>query len=82
MEKGKTPLFTIEKSWKKEWQGMPEFIQEDINPIRSITIHFLTSENVESFAKLIDQKITKDTKYLYFPKEKRISRNKIYVDEK
>ena len=27
-------------SWRDEWQGMPEFIQEDLSPKRTISIHF------------------------------------------
>lgn len=29
--------FTV---WKQEWQGMPEFIQEDLSPWRTIEVNF------------------------------------------
>ena len=34
-------------SWKKEWQGMPEFIQEDKEPIQKITRNFMNREYVK-----------------------------------
>lgn len=53
------------KKWKKEWQGMPEFVQQDKRSIKKITIHFESLEEIEDFAKLIDRKITKKTKYIW-----------------
>jgi hypothetical protein len=30
--------------WKKEWKGMPEFIQEDLEPTFQIDVHFLLKD--------------------------------------
>jgi hypothetical protein len=49
------------------WQGMPEFNQENKKPIQSIWIHFQTREDVDAFAKLINQSINPKTHYLWFP---------------
>lgn len=74
--------FDIGENWKKEWQGMPEFIQEDLQPYQTIKIHFETEEDVKEFAKLLNQKITIKTKYLWFPKQDIHSyHSKIYSDE-
>lgn len=54
---------------EKEWQGMPEFISEDKTALQSITVHFMTREHVQEFAKLVDQLITENTKYIWFPKQ-------------
>jgi hypothetical protein len=52
---------------KKEWQNMPEFVQEDLLPYRSVTINFMNDADVDEFSKLIDQPITKKTKFRWFP---------------
>ncbi len=68
--------------WGKYWQDMPEFVQRDLTPLKSIIIHFKTKDDIENFSKLINQNITNKTKSLWFPKAK-INRyiNKMYVDE-
>jgi len=54
--------------WSKEWQGMPEFIQNDARPIQQIIVSFQEEKDVIEFAKLIDQRITQKTKSIWFPK--------------
>jgi hypothetical protein len=61
---------------------MPEFIQEDQSPFKSLLIHFKTRNDMDAFAQLIGQRITKRTKFIWYPKavkEKLI--NKRCVDE-
>lgn len=75
-------LFDDLESWKKEWKGMPEFIQEDLTSFRKIVIHFRSEEDVQEFSKLIQQKITPKQPSLWFPKmEFRKFSNKRYTDE-
>jgi len=50
------------------WEDMPEFEQEDAEVYQKIIVRFKTAEDVESFAKQINRKITPETKYLNFPK--------------
>ncbi len=57
-----------EEDWKREWQGMPEFVQEDAQPFQSVIVHFETKEDRDNFALLIDQRITYKTKSLWVPK--------------
>lgn len=52
-----------------EWQGMPEFNQEDINAFRSIIVHFDTQEALEEFSGLVKQKFTNKTKWIWYPKK-------------
>ena len=61
------PLFDVKKDWQKEWVGMPEFTQEKIEPYSSIIIRFETKEDLENFANLIGQRLTKKTKSIWFP---------------
>lgn len=48
------------------WKAMPEYKSQDLSG-RTITMHFKTEKDVQDFAKLIDQKITERTHYLWFP---------------
>lgn len=61
---------TVVNSAATEWTGMPEFNQEDKRGLRSIIIHFEKAEDIEAFAKLIEQNITDKTKWLWYPKAK------------
>jgi len=53
----------------QEWQGMPEFVQEDVFAFRTIKVHFANQEDVDAFSKLIAQSITDKTKYIWHPKQ-------------
>lgn len=57
-----------EDIWKEEWQDMPEFVQKEAKAYQEIKIRFYKAEDVDAFAKLIEQKISRKTKYLWFPK--------------
>jgi len=52
---------------EKEWEGMPEFDQSDNKPYRQLIISFENEENVQNFAKLIQQNITPQTRSLWYP---------------
>jgi len=67
--------------WREHWKGMPEFVQEDLTPHRTIYVHFESNEDVSAFSDLIGQTITPLTKTLWYP-EAEIGRiaNKRYVD--
>lgn len=66
----------------ESWQGMPEFEAEDLLPWRSIKVNFKCQEDLDAFAKLIDQKLTDKTRYVWFPRvEPEQYKDKRYVDE-
>lgn len=54
--------------WRKHWQGMPEYVHEDLTPWRSIRVHFETREHMEAFAELVGQTVTEKTQSLWYPK--------------
>ena len=51
----------------EEWQDMPEFNQEDDGSVQKIVVHFKTENDVQDFAKLINQAVTSSTKFVWFP---------------
>lgn len=68
--------------WKKEWQDMPEFVQNNEKPYQQIIISFDSAEDVQDFAKLIEQPLTGRTKSVLYPRvEKERPSDYIYKDE-
>jgi len=62
-----------------EWEGMPEFNQDDKMPIRQIIISFDNKEDINKFSKLLNQKKNDKTKSLWYPKkEKNVLKDKGY----
>lgn len=65
-----------------EWRGMPTFNQPDNGAVRQIIVSFHQHEDVEKFAKLVGQNITKKTKSIWFPyREKNNVVDLFYVNE-
>ena len=60
-------LFEMEPDWKKEWQDMPEFVQEDLTSIKTVYIHFKSLQDMRDFSKLIGQPITDKTRNIWYP---------------
>jgi hypothetical protein len=69
-----------EFDWKKEWQDMPEFIQNDTKPIFSLTVNFLSVEDMNNFSEIIGKRISFTTKSVIFTNQDDKTRG-IYVDE-
>lgn len=77
-----TKLFNQKNFYDEHWQDMPEFYQEDLTSYRKIIVHFRNEEDVQKFAKLLDQKISPKLPTLWYPKmDKRIRTDKVYIDE-
>lgn len=86
MEKQQHSLFDLPENdaeWKKEWEGMPEFIQGKTDkPYAQIIFRFANEQDLKDFAKLIGQKLTNKTKSAWHPQiERGMNANKIYVYE-
>ena len=64
------PFFEMPEWWEGDWQGMPEFIQEDQGAYKSLIVNFETKEDMEEFMKLISQKFTFKTQSIWHPKAK------------
>jgi len=72
----------VKELWKEEWQDMPEYINENLEPWKTLYIHFESREDMNTFSKLINQQITFQTRSIWYPKAE-IDRysNKRYEDE-
>lgn len=60
-------LFEIEADWEREWKGMPEYVNEDLPPVKSLQVHFRTKEEYMEFVELVNQRMTMKTKYIWYP---------------
>ena len=49
------------------WEGMPEFSQEKKEPYAKINFRFENEEDLQEFAKLIGQNLTRKTKARWHP---------------
>jgi hypothetical protein len=74
-------LFDKGEWWHDYWKGMPEFVQEDLAPVKTIYVHFETRDDYLAFAKLVGQTLTMNTRSIWYP-EAEIGRtfNKRYID--
>jgi len=47
---------------------MPEFVHEDKTAYQTIALHLKDAAAVEAFAELIGQKVTPQTRFVWYPK--------------
>lgn len=51
----------------EEWTGMPEFVQEDREPIQKIVVNFATRDDVDAFAVIVGYALTPRSRSIWFP---------------
>jgi hypothetical protein len=52
----------------KLWEGMPDVgDSQGFNTHKTLMVHFENQESVDTFSKLVDQEITANTKYIWYP---------------
>lgn len=64
-----------------EWQGMPEFEQDDLLGMKIIKVHFESVTDMQAFARLVNQLITMDTKYIWYPKQEKLDAKSLRVTD-
>ncbi len=65
-----------------EWEGMPEYANEDKTAFRSIIVHFKCQEHVDEFEALVNHSFTDKTKMMWFPEiEIETTADKVYTNE-
>ena len=58
---------TLKKDWEKEWVNMPNFVQKDLEPFKSVIVHFETRDDMNLFAELVKQKLNITTISIWYP---------------
>lgn len=57
--------------WEEEWQGMPEFVQERKREYAKIIVRFRAQRDLDEFARLIRQKLNRNSQCTWFPELKK-----------
>lgn len=74
-------LFRKGEWWHEHWRGMPEFIQENQMPYKTVYVHFESDEDIEAFGNLVGQRLTRLTRSIWYPEaEINHAFNKRYVE--
>ena len=71
----------VTRSEQAHWEGMPEFVQGKQKPYREIIVRFTNEKDVLSFAALLKQSVTAQTKALWYPALENDAWGEVYVDE-
>lgn len=50
-----------------EWGGMPHFNNPDATAFRSIVVHFKDQRSVDAFARVVKQKVSEKTRFMWYP---------------
>ncbi len=73
-----------EPVWRREWQNMPEFVQDKQVAYATIVVRFNSQEDLDDFAARIGQKLNAKTKSIWHPYKSHWGgpgTDKRYVDE-
>lgn len=61
-------LDLVAPKWEEfGWEGMPPYEHKDLQPARSLTVHFANDADIAAFAKLVGQKIGEKTRSIWYP---------------
>lgn len=52
-----------------EWQGMPEFVQRDLLPKKTLVINFANLKDMEKFAEMVGQTVNETTRSIWWPEQ-------------
>jgi hypothetical protein len=58
-------------NWETHWVDMPEFDQPTKEDFAKIIVRFRNDEDLQEFAKMVDQKLTTKSKSIWYPKLKK-----------
>ena len=64
-------FFNLPRDWQEHWREMPVFNAIETPPYQTILVHLRSSEARDIFSELIGQRITKETKTIWFPAKPR-----------
>lgn len=56
----------VDNNPMEQWEAMPDYANQS-RGVKAIVLHFETEKDVRDFERLVGQKITDKTKYMWFP---------------
>lgn len=74
------PLDCAEQDPWELWQGMPEYVHDDISSRFQVIVHMNSEEDLAAFEKAVGQRVPRNTLSIWFPKQERaVMRGTRYV---
>lgn len=73
-------LFEVEPDWRMHWWGMPLFEMKDARPRYSITVNFMTAEDVRDFALASGCKVNPRSRSAWFPHQDILAGGSFFYD--
>jgi hypothetical protein len=67
VREGQGLLFVAPERFDDDWQGMPEFAQDDQRPWKTMRVHFRNEADLRAFAILVQQQLTSRTRSCWYP---------------
>jgi hypothetical protein len=64
---GQALLFQAEERYDEYWQGMPEFVQPDQKPWKTLHVHFKDDAALRAFAVAVGRALTVRTRSIWYP---------------
>lgn len=61
-----------ELDYAEAWRGMPAFEQPHALGVKALIVHFANYDDLQAFAELVEQTITKQTKYIWYPAQRNL----------
>lgn len=61
-------FFEIKTDRESEWEGMPEFVHQDLSPFKSVVVHFANEADMQAFSELVEQRLTDKTQSIWYPR--------------
>lgn len=68
--------------WKEHWKEMPEFVQGNTEPWKTVYVHLRSREDMKVLEAVLEQRLSEKTKSVWFPAHERVNRICMgYVEE-
>lgn len=66
-------MLEAENKYADEYKEMLNNAQEDLTPYKTLMVHLEDEKSIGDFSALINQKITMETKFVWFPKKRTVA---------
>ena len=66
-EPGQGALFDDGPAWAERWKGMPSYEHDDLEPWRSVKVHFRNRDDMKAFGEIVGQNLLDATRSIWYP---------------
>ena len=73
-------LFESNPDWAEYWEGMPEYVHEELTPYREVKLRFASEEDIRAFEACTGLTVPKMRNWIWYPElQQEISTDKRVV---